>query len=130
MYGDTKQVSLRELVSRVLNEGRRIMKTDLALMRAELKARVKWLKIDMILIAGGGFCAILGLLALTVTAVIALSYVWPAWLAALAVGLFLLITGGAAAVVGLNRLGKTDWAPTQTIEMLKEEKAWLQEELA
>jgi hypothetical protein len=127
---DDREVSLKDLFSRLPGEIGRIVRDNLALMRMEFKSRVKALKVDLILMAAGGFSLVLGVLALVATLIIALAYAMPAWLSALIVGLFFLIAGGATALVGLNRLGKTDWAPTETMEALKEEGTWLREKLA
>ncbi len=130
MYWDIKDISLGELFSRLSAEAKRIVRTDLALMRAEIRARIAWLKVDMILMLAGVFCMVVGLLTLTAALVIVIASVLPAWLSALIVGLFLSAAGGSVALIGIRRLGKTQWAPKQTMEMLKEEGIWLREKLA
>ncbi len=130
MHEDTRERPLRELFSRLFAEAERIFNTDLALVRTELKERMTWLKLGAGLMLGGVFFMLLGVLALAATVIIAISYALPAWLSALIVGLFLFIMGGSLALVGLRRLGRADWAPRQTIGMLKEEGTWLREKLA
>lgn len=127
---DDRETSLKDLLSRLSGEIGRIVRSDLALMRMEFKSRVKALKFDLILVAAGGFSLVVGVLALVATLIIAISYALPAWLSALIVGLFLCIAGGAVALAGARRLGKTDWAPTRTMEALKEEGTWLREKIA
>lgn len=130
MEQELDHLPLRVLLSRLSLEVRQIIRADIAFFKTEMRAKVASVKSGMIFIAAGAFIMLTGVLALVATLIIALSNVLPAWLSALVVGLFLLILGGSGALLGMKRMKETEWAPTQTAQILKEEKSWLREKLA
>jgi uncharacterized membrane protein YqjE len=130
MYQDTNQVPLSELLSRLTAEVRQLIKTDLALVRTEMNAKVAALRTHLMLIAAGAFIMLLGIMALIAMFIIAIGNILPLWLSALIVSLILLLAGGIGAYAGIKRLSRIEWSPRQSVQILKEEGIWLKEKLA
>jgi predicted phage tail protein len=77
----------------------------------------------------GGAIAYAGFLALIGAAIIGLATVMPAWLSALIIGGGVAVIGYSLIQKGLNDLKPKELVPRQTIESLKETKAWAQEQI-
>ncbi len=125
-----QDLPLSVLLSRLSLEIRQIIRADIAFFKTEMRAKLTSVKRGIIFAVGGAFILLLGVLALVATAIIALSYAVPVWLSALIIALLLLVLGGSGALLGVKRIKKTEWAPTRTAQILKEEKTWLKEKLA
>jgi hypothetical protein len=114
---------IKELVSELLDQGRRLVRAEVTLARAEVKAEVKKASAGAGLIAGGGLVALLGAFTFVAFLVIALAGVMPLWASALLVAV-LLLAGGAAIVYGGLQAMKKVHGPTKTIQTLKEDGQW------
>ena len=90
----------RDIVSHIAE----IVRAEIRLATLELKEDVASLKMAAIAIAVGTILAGYGLVFILLSLVAALAVVWPAWLAALAVGLGVAVIGGIVIKVGINRL--------------------------
>jgi uncharacterized membrane protein YqjE len=114
---------LKELVSEFLEQGRRLVRAEVHLARAEVKAEVKKASAGVGFAAGGGVVLLLGAMTFIAFLVIALAGVMPLWLSALLVSVLLLAGGAGITWLGLQRL-KTVHGPTKTIQTLKEDSQW------
>jgi hypothetical protein len=114
---------IKELVSEFLEQGRRLVRAEVRLARAEVKAEVKKASAGAGLIAGGGVVVLLGAFTFVAFLVIALAGVMPLWASALLVAV-LLLAGGAAIVFGGLQAMKKVHGPTKTIQTLKEDSQW------
>ncbi len=114
---------IKELVSELLDQARRLMRAEVQLARAEVKTEVKKASGGAGLIAGGGAVVFLGAATGVAFLVIALAGVMPLWASALIVSV-LLLAGGAALVYGGLQEMKKVRGPTQTIQTLKEDGQW------
>ena len=90
----------RDIVSHIAE----IVRAEIRLATLELKDDVASLKMAAIAIAVGAILAGYGVVFILLSAVAALAVVWPPWLAALAVGLGVVVIGGIIIKVGINRL--------------------------
>jgi hypothetical protein len=80
------------------------------------------------MLGGGGLIALYGVACLIACAIIGLSRVIPAWLAALAVGAALLAVAGAAALAGKARLSRaTPPVPEEAVSSVKTDVAEIRE---
>ena len=110
-----------------------LLRGEIKLARFELTAIVAGVTRGSTQVALGGVLLLLGGLAFAVGIVLLVGDQWLPrdlyWVAALVV---LLITGGLAAWLakrGLSHLAPSELAPDQTLETLKEDTAWLKQQL-
>lgn len=113
-----------ELVGRLTAQLSTLVRSEVKLASAEVKGKVKPLGTGIGLFAGAAFVGIAGLQVLIVTAILALALALPAWLAALIIGVVLLILAGILALVGKKLVSRgTPPVPTETIESVKRDIA-------
>jgi uncharacterized membrane protein YqjE len=103
---DVSGLSTGELVSRIGEQLSTLVRDELTLARIEMVRKGKRAGIAAGLFGGGGALALYGVGTLIVTAVLALSLVWAAWLAALVVTAVLFVLAGVAALVGRAQMRK------------------------
>lgn len=112
-----------QLFSEFMEQGRRLVRAEVTLARAELKSEAKKASAGAGLLAGGGVVLLLGALTFVAFLVAALATVMPVWASALIVAVLLLAVGGAVAFAGIGKL-KRIHGPQRTIQTLKEDGQW------
>lgn len=113
-----------ELVSRLTAQLSTLVRSEVKLASAEVKAKVKPLGAGIGLFAGAAFVAVAAIQLLLVTAVLALALALPAWLSALIVAVVLLVVAGILVVVGRTLLRRgLPPVPTETIDSVKRDIA-------
>lgn len=125
-----QDLPVMELISRIRFNISTILRRELSLIKFELSDRIKRMVTDAIIITTGAIVLFLGFQVLIATAIIALSYAIPLWLSALIIGFVLSTAGGAGAILGVNRLKKTDWVPRNSLKLFKEDVSWLKKQVA
>ena len=120
-------LSTLELVRRLLQTGSLLIKKEVELARAELKADLQAQLRMAKRLAIAAVLALLGINLLLVAAVFALAHVMPGWLAALALGVLLLAVGGAIGLVAWRRRMSAPLAVTR--KHVKEDLEWAKEHL-
>jgi hypothetical protein len=109
-----------ELVKDLSEQVSHLIKDELRLAQLEMTRKGKQAGLGIGLLAGSGGIAVYGLGCLIACAVIAIASVLAAWLAALIVGVALLLLAGAAALLGKGRLRKaTPAVPEEAIGSVK-----------
>jgi uncharacterized membrane protein YqjE len=122
--------SLGELVRQLASDSTTQIRQEMALARAEMRENVKSAARGVVAVAVGGVLAAVGLLTLTAFAVILLGITLESyWLAALIIGGALLIVGAILVWSNLSALRGDELKPEQTIDSLKENREWLQQEI-
>ena len=121
--------SLGELFGELTDEVRTLFRQEVALARAEVNSKVSHLSSDAIRIGIGAAVAFVAFQALVATGIIALDLILPLWLSALIVGVVLAIVGYALIQQGMNDIKRRGVTPTQTIDSLKEDREWLQDQI-
>jgi uncharacterized membrane protein YqjE len=112
--------SAGELVKDLSEQVSHLVRDELRLAQLEMTRKGKQAGLGIGLFAGSGGIAVYGLGCLIACAVIAIASVLAAWLAALIVGVALLLLAGAAALLGKGRLSKaTPPVPEETIGSVK-----------
>lgn len=111
------------LFSEFMEQARRLVRAEVTLARAELRAEAKKASAGAGLLAGGGLVLFLGALTFIAFLVAALAELIPIWASALIVAVVLLAVGGAVAFAGLGKL-KRIHGPQRTIQTLKEDGQW------
>jgi xanthine/uracil permease len=121
--------SLGELFSELSRETSTLVRQEVALAKTELTAKASQVGKDVAFLAAGGAIAYAGLLAIIAGIVILIgNQIDNYWLPALIVGLIIAGIGYYLVQKGLSDLKNANLAPEQTIESLKENKEWVQEQ--
>jgi uncharacterized membrane protein YqjE len=124
----TDDASTGELVSKLSQEVSDLIRDELRLAQVEVSGKAKKAGIGVGLLGTAGIVALYGVAVLIATAILALALVLDAWLAALIVGVVLMVVAGVAAVLGKNRV--TEAAPplpSHAIESVKQDVAAVKE---
>lgn len=117
---DLREPPASELVKHLSEQVSTLLRDELKLAQLEMSRKGKQAGVGAGLLGGAGIIALFGLACLIACAIIAISGVLSAWLAALIVGVALLATAGLAALVGKGRLSQaTPPVPKETAESLK-----------
>ncbi len=125
---DLEHATTGELVSRLSEQVSALVKGELELARAELAEKGKRAGTGAGLAGAGGLLAAYGLAVLLAAAVAALALVWPVWLAALVVGIVVLVIAGCLALAGRSQLRRAT-PPTlqQTTQNVRDDVATVRE---
>jgi len=117
-----------ELVKQLSEQVSVLVREELKLAQLEMTRKGKQAGVGAGMVGGGGLIALYGAGCLIACAVLAISEVLAAWLAALIVGLVLLALAGAAALAGKHRLQKAaPPVPAETVESVKADVEKLKE---
>ena len=117
--------SLGDLFSELSRETSTLIRKEMELAKREMAANLKEAGTHAGMVAAGGALAHAGLLVLLAAFVIGLAQlgVTP-WLAALIIGLVTVGIGYVMANRGLSNLRRTNIAPVQSMESIKEDARW------
>jgi uncharacterized membrane protein YqjE len=120
--------STGELVSRLSQEVSALVRDELRLAQVEVSGKAKKAGIGVGLLGTAGIVALYGVAVLIATAILALALVLDAWLAALIVGVVLMVVAGVAAVLGKKRVEEAaPPVPSDAIESVKQDVAAVKE---
>lgn len=119
--------SVTGLFAELTREITSLMRYEIALTRTELSEKISQVQTGVISLAAGALCAYAGLLVLLAAAVIGLSNVWPAWLAALAVGLIVGVLGLILLASGRSRLKAQSMKPEKATGSLRHDWKMMKE---
>lgn len=109
--------SVGQLVERLSTQVSALVRSEVALATAEMKSKGAQAGIGVGLGGAGGVVALLGLGSLTAAAILGLTVVLVAWLAALIVGVVLMVLAGVLAVAGIERVrSATPAVPQQALD--------------
>ncbi|HZU91548.1 MAG TPA: phage holin family protein [Stellaceae bacterium] len=117
------------LFADLVNETSLLFRQEIELFKAETAAAVSRAGRGAAAIAVGGVFALGGFLALLATAALALAIVLPPWLAALIVAIIALAIAAVLLLIGKSQLGAEALMPRRTLNSLREDKAWLKEQV-
>ena len=120
--------STAELVRQASEQLSRLVRDEIRLGVAELKAKGKHAGIGAGLFGGAAMFAVYGTAAVVAAAILLLALVIPAWLSALLVGLLLLVIAAVLAIVGRSEMRRaTPPFPREAVESAKSDAAMLKE---
>ena len=117
------------LLSDFAREAGTLLSQEMALFKAELQEKLGRLGKGAGALAAGGMIAFSGWLVLLAAAVLGLSHVVAPWLAALIVGVVVLAIGGGLLLFGKSRINADALVPDRTLNSLREDQAWIREQL-
>lgn len=125
---DAADASTAQLISRLSEDSKQLVRDEIALAKAELTERGKAVGIGAGMFGAAGVLAWFGFGTLVATAVLALDLALPAWAAALIVAVVLFAAAGVAALGGKKTVAKgTPPVPEKAIENVKADVAEVQE---
>ena len=106
-----------------------LVRQEVALAKLEITQKAKYLGRNVGYLVVGGAVAYAGLLAVIAAIIMLLDNYMPAWGAALLVGVA--VAGIAWLLIGkaLTGLQQTDLTPRETVETLKEDAAWVKQQI-
>jgi len=140
--GDLRQRSTVQLVKDLTHQANTLVHQELDLVKAELVENVELAKLEMVekgrtagvgvaALAAAGVAGLLALGALTAFLVLALDGVMPNWAAALCAALLWAVVGVPLALYGRTKIDDVGTAvPEQTLEAVKEDVAWLKDQMS
>lgn len=120
---------LGTLVSGVVEDLQNIVRGEVRLAKTEIKEEVSAMGKGAASIAVGSLVALVGFIFLMLGVTYLLNTWIEMWIAAGIVGLVLLAIGGIAALSGKNRISEASLKPDQTIESLKEDQQWANQQI-
>ncbi|HSI92767.1 MAG TPA: phage holin family protein [Jiangellaceae bacterium] len=106
MEREHAEASMGELVVKITEDVRTLVRDEIRLAQLELKDKGKQAGLGVGMFGGAGLFAMFGIGALVACAILALGLVMPHWLAALIVGVVLLAIAGVLALIGKSKLSK------------------------
>ena len=130
--------NLPSLVSRLGDDVMRLVQSQLALLKVELRQEAKAFFTGGAMMAAGAMVALVGFALANVALAFGVSTLFsqsnlsvPAQLALgfLITGVFYVFVGATVLMVVKNRLAKLDLVPDRTVEELRKDKQWLKNEL-
>ena len=111
-----------ELVNRLAAQVSDLVRGELELARTELTAKGKRVGVGAGLAGASGVLALYGVAVLIAAAVAALSLAWPVWLAALVIGVVVLVVAGGLALAGRSQLRQgTPPTPEHAVESVRDD---------
>jgi len=130
--------SLTTLLSRLGEDGVRLINSQFALLKVELKEEANAYIRGAVAIAAAGVIAAIGFALLNVAVAFGVSTLFagtnlsqPAMYALgfVVTGVFYLVVGGIVILAMKSRLSKQPLVPTRTVEELRKDKEWLKNEI-
>jgi hypothetical protein len=118
--GDIREVSVGELLADVSRDLSTLMRQELELAKAEVKAELAKAGKGAGMLGGAGFAGYLVVLFLSLALWWALANSMDTGLAALIVAVVWIVIGAVLFVLGRSMLGKVNPKPERTIETVKE----------
>jgi uncharacterized membrane protein YqjE len=126
--GNPADASVGELVERLSAQISALVRDEMALATAELKRKGAQAGIGIGIGGVGAVVALLGLGALVAAAILGLATVLAAWLAAVIVGVILLVVAGIVSALGITQVRQsTPPLPERAVENAKRDIQTLKE---
>lgn len=120
--GLDEQPSIGGLVIQLTEQSGQLVREEVALAKAELRAEIKHAGIGAGLLGSAGLVAVFGTATLVVAAVAGLATAVDVWLAALVVAVALFLVAGIAALLGKKQVDQVG-APEHTIASVRADVA-------
>ncbi|HET7275016.1 MAG TPA: phage holin family protein [Longimicrobiaceae bacterium] len=122
--------SLGDLFKELARESSSLIRQETALAKAELRENFRSLAKDLAKLAVGGALLLLAFIILNAFLIVLIGDALDNyWLAALALGILYLLVGVGLVISGKNGLERDDLKPDMTLQTLRDDKAWVQEEV-
>ncbi len=122
--------SIADLIGGLIGDAQMLVRREIDLAKSEVFGEIDKAKQAAISLGIGAVIAVIGAIYLLNTVVYALheGLGWAMWTSYLVVGLIFAIIGGILLVLGINRLKTISPMPTETINSVKKDVQWIQEQ--
>jgi hypothetical protein len=120
--------SLGGLLLELTKESSALVRAEVTLARLEIEEKLSEVQHGVSGLAVGGLVTFAGVLTLIACAVLALSSLWPAWQAALVVGLGVFVIGLCLVAYGRSRVKARRLRPRRVMETLRDSKEFVKEQ--
>ena len=124
-----REPTLGELFSDLAEKTSTLIRQEATLVQTELTGKAVAAGKNVGFLAVGAFVGYAGALVLIAALVAGLANFMPLWLSALMVGIALGIASYFLVTSALTALKKTEWAPKESIESIKEDAKWLKNQV-
>ena len=121
--------SLGELFSSLSKDTTTLVRQEIELAKAEISEKVSEAGRSVVVLAVGGMIAYAALIMILAAVAIGLAQVMSPWLATLIVGVVVAIVGLILVSKGINTLKNLSFVPKKTLQTLKEDKEWAQQQV-
>lgn len=112
---------LRDIVGDVALDARELVRGELTLARVELDRKLDRAIVALVWVFGGMFVGFAGLIVILMAAVYALTYVIPAWAAALVIGVLIAAIGAGLTLSGIKMLSLSKLMPERTTRNVRQD---------
>ncbi len=126
---DLENKPLGDLFSDLASEMSNLVRQEVALARVEISQKAKYAGRNIGYLVVGGAVAYAALLAVLAAVIMLLDRVMPAWGAALLVGLVVAGIGWLLIGKAMSALQQMEVTPRETVETLKEDAAWMKQQI-
>jgi uncharacterized BrkB/YihY/UPF0761 family membrane protein len=126
---DLENKPLGDLFSDLATEMSNLVRQEVALARVELSQKAKYAGRNVGYLVVGGAVAYAALLAVLAAVIMLLDNVMPAWGAALLVGFLVAAISWLLIGKALSALQQMEVTPRETVETLKEDAAWVKQQI-
>jgi uncharacterized membrane protein YqjE len=120
---------LGTLVSGIVEDLQSIVRGEVRLAKTEIREDVATMGRGAAAMVAGALVALVGFIFLMLGVTYLLNTSLEMWLSAGIVGVVLLVIGGILAMTGKNRLSAASLKPTETINSLKEDQQWANQQI-
>ena len=121
--------SLGDLFSDLTSDTTALVRHEMALAQVELTKKASAVGKNVGFLVVGGAVGYAGLLVILAAVVMILGYVVPMWASALIVGVVVAAVSYFLVTSALAELKKTDLAPRESVESIKEDAKWLKDQV-
>ena len=126
---EKEERSIGELIANLASETGTLVRQEIALAKVELGQKATWIGSNIAQLAIGGAVAYAALLALLAGVIGLLATVMAWWAAAIVVAVVVGIVGAVMISKALDSLKRTELAPRQTVETLREDAQWAKQQV-
>jgi Putative Actinobacterial Holin-X, holin superfamily III len=120
---------LGDLFGDLASEMSNLVRQEVALARVEISQKAKYAGKNIGYLVVGGAVAYAALLAVLAAVIMLLDKVMPAWGAALLVGVVVAAIGWLLIGKAMSALQQMEVTPRETVETLKEDAAWMKQQI-
>ena len=126
---DLENKPLGDLFGDLASEMSNLVRQEVALARVEISQKAKYAGRNIGYLVVGGAVAYAALLAVLAAVIMLLDKVMPAWGAALLVGVVVAAIGWLLIGKAMSALQEMEVTPRETVETLKEDAAWMKQQI-
>jgi hypothetical protein len=126
-YSSLQRESIGDLLSNLAVQSTNLVRDEIALVGREFYEKGKTIRPTLIVLAVGGFFAVLAAITLCAAIVLFISQYINTWLSAAITGMILGLLALTMIMISVSRLKQTSFRPVQTLKSLEENKEWLKE---